>query len=141
MSEPIHVRVFASGDVERDTLVKIGGHTFGCPLRNSDKWIRISPFAARAFVAQTRDAGFCRLCRSYGHTGSVSDGSIEEITLSVRGKAKTVRNRGGHPPPVFSRVSDQIVILSDLNNLANPGEFSLERIAECQRFENGLRQP
>ena len=137
--EPVHVRIYGSGLVERETEMTVktphGGDTFGCPLNDSDKTLHISLTAAQALLAKARDLGFCRLCASYQHAG-VMDGSIEEVRLNLHGKLKSVWNHNGEPPSVFSELAEQIWTLSRVESVADIRKFSPEREAACRRIED-----
>jgi len=130
--EPVDVRIYGSGLVERETLGTIGADTFGCPLRDSDKTLYISPASAKALLERARDGGFCRLCAAYEYPGFVSDAGTEGVTLSLHGKVKSVWNHAGHPPPIFAELADKIWTLSRIESVADTTKFSPDRKAECR---------
>jgi hypothetical protein len=135
-SEPVHVRIYGSGWVERETVATIGAYTVGCPLHDSDKTLHVSSEAALVLLLRARDAGFCRLCASYQNMG-VMDGGITEVRLSLHGKLKSVRNHNGNPPPVFTELSGNIRQLSGIESVASFEKFSREREEECRSIEEG----
>jgi hypothetical protein len=139
-SEPVHVRIYGSGLVERETVATIGGYTVGCPLHDSDKTLHVSSATAQVLLVRARDAGFCRLCTSYQNMG-VMDGGITEVRLSLHGKLKTVSDHNGDPPPVFSELVGHVWEISGIESVANFRKFSPEREAECRRIEEGRIHP
>jgi hypothetical protein len=132
----IHVRIYGSGLVERETAETIRGDSFGCPLRESDKTIHIPPVAAKELLARARDGGFCRLCGVYQSPGIVFDAGNESLKLSLHGKIKFVWDHAGNPPPIFGELADSIWKLSDIEKVADPRRFSPDRTAECKRIED-----
>ena len=132
--EPVHVRIYGNGLVQRETEMTLRGATFGCPLHDSDKTLHISPSDSQLLLAKARDGGFCRLCASYQNAG-VMDGGIEMVTLNLRGASRTVSNHNGDPPPLLDEVSAGIWELSRIANVADPRKFTPERAAECRRIE------
>ena len=134
--EPIHVRIYGSGLVERDTVETVRGDTFGCPLRESDKTIRIAPASAKDLLTRARDGGFCRLCAVYQYPGFVFDAGNEELKLSLHGKTKSVWDHDGEPPPIFGELSDSIWKLSDIERVADTRRFAPDREAECKRIKD-----
>lgn len=139
-SEPVHVRIYGSGLVERETVATTGSYTVGCPLHDSDKTLHVSSDASLALLMKARDAGFCRLCASYQNMG-VMDGGITEVRLSLHGKLKSVRDHNGTPPPVFSEIAGNIWELSRIESVASFEKFSPEREAECRSIEEGRFHP
>jgi len=138
--EPIVVRIYASGRVERETQETIRGETFGCPLHEPEKTINISPISAKALLTRARDEGFCRICDEYEKVG-VMDGGVEEIRLSLHGKVKSVWDHNGNPPPIFGELDREIWELSEIEALADTRKFSPERKAECQKIEEERLHP
>ena len=136
LSEPVHVRIYGNGLVERETVTTIGGSTIGCPLHDSDKTVHVSSAAAQVLLVRARDAGFCRLCASYQNMG-VMDGAITEVRLSLHGKLKSVWDHNGNPPPILDELAGHIWELSGIESVADFRKFSPEREAECRRIEEG----
>lgn len=133
--EPVHVRIYGSGLVERDTVETIRGQTFFCPIRDSDKTLHISPASAKDLLEEARDQGFCRLCAIY-QDSDVLEGGHQEVRLRLRGKVRTVWNHSGNPPPVFHQLVDRIWTLSEIQSLADIQNFPPDRQAECRKFED-----
>lgn len=131
--EPVHVRIYASGLLERDTVMRIGSRDFGCPLHDADKTLRIPAATARTLLERARDGGFCRLCGSYHH--DVMDGGIDVGTLSLGRSRKSVWNHNGEPPALFDDLADRILAVSGIHELADRSKFSPERKAECEAIE------
>jgi hypothetical protein len=131
--EPVHIRVYGNGLIERDTVMRIGSRIFGCPLHDADKTLRIPVATARTLLERARDGGFCRLCASYQHT--VFDGGIEEETLSLDLNRKSVWNHNGEPPALFDDLAERILTVSGIHALADRTKFSPERKAECETIE------
>jgi len=134
MWEPIHIRIYANGLVERDTVETVRGDTFGCPLHPADRTLRISPEAAEGLLTRARDGGFCRLCAGYQYPSFIYDAGSEELTLSLHGKSKAVWNHEGEPPPLFGELIGSIYAISPMDNLADPAKFTAQRSAECEAF-------
>jgi hypothetical protein len=132
--EPVHVRICGDGLVERDTVITLGGYTFGCPLHDSEKRHHISQSAFQALLAKARDGGFCRLCARYSSPG-VMDGGIEEVTLNLHGRLATVWNLNGNPPPLLDELAGRIWGVSEIESVADHRKFTPEREAECRRIE------
>jgi hypothetical protein len=137
--EPVHVRIYSDGLVERETVMTFHGDTFGCPLHDSDKTLHISSSASHLLLAEARDGGFCRLCALYQRV--VLDGGVEEMTLNLHGKLTTVWNRNGNPPPLLDELSGKIWDLSGIQSVADPRKFTPERAAECRRIEGAETWP
>ena len=137
--EPIHVRIYGDGLVERETVMTLRGYTLGCPLHDSDKTLHIFPSVSQLLLAKARDGGFCRLGALY-QTAGVMDGGIEEVTFNLHGKSTTVRNHNGYPPPLFDELSGRIWELSGIKSVADPRESTPERKAECRRIEEARIQ-
>jgi hypothetical protein len=132
--EPVRIRIYGNGNVERDTTVVIfNGQTLGCPLHEADKHLRIPPKDAVYLLTRARDGGFCRLCGRYVHRG-VSDAGGELVTLSLGGKVKSVDSRAGTPPPLFNELIESTFRLSPMDNLADTRKFTREREDECSIF-------
>jgi hypothetical protein len=131
--EPVHVRIYGNGLVERDTVMKIGSRIFGCPLHDADKTLRIPVATARTLLERARDNGFCGLCSSYQH--DVFDGGLNVETLSLHRNRKSVWNHNGEPPPLFDDLAGRILALSGVHALADTSNFSSERKAECESIE------
>lgn len=132
--EPVHVRIYGDGLVERETVMTIRGDTFGCPLHDSDKTLHISPSDSQLLLARARDGGFCRLCALYQNAG-VMDGGIEEVRLNLNGKFTAVWNHNGNPPPLLDELSRRIWELSGIASVADHRKFTPERVTECRRIE------
>ena len=132
----IHIRIYGSGLVERETAESIRGDTIGCPLRESDRTIRIALASAKDLLTRARDGGFCRLCAVYQSPEFVFDAGNEELKLSLHGKTKSVWDHVGNPPPIFGELADSIWKLSDIERVADPRRFSPDREAECKRIED-----
>jgi hypothetical protein len=129
------VRVYGDGHIERDTTITdAGGLVVGCPLHEADKHLRIPAAQASALIAQARDHGFCRLCRSYRR--AAYDAAFEELTLSLGNKVKKTENYAGDPPPIFREVEDSLLALSPPTSYSDQRNQTPERHAECQRFED-----
>jgi hypothetical protein len=132
--EPLYVRIYADGRVERDTVVTIRGEMIGCPLHAADRTARIRQEDAQKLLIRARDGGFCRLCDSYRYPAHVYDAGSSEVTLSLHGKSKSVWNSLGKPPQLFGELIDSTLSLSPMDELADPMKFSDQRSAECEEF-------
>jgi hypothetical protein len=132
--EPIHIRIFADGRLERDTVEIVDGNTDGCPMEEGDKIKLISAKVATALIASARDGGFCRLCRSYHQPGFVFDGGGATVTLSLNKKVKTVSYSNIPPPPLVGELEGRIGLISPMSEFANPQKFSPARAAKCEAF-------
>ena len=134
--EPIHIRVYGSGVVERDTVETVRGETFGCPLHAADRTLQVSPAAAKELLIRARDEGFCRLCAKYQFPGQIQDAGSEELELSLHGKSKSVWDHVGNPPPLFGELIEAIWAISPMERFADPSRFTPDREAECRHFED-----
>jgi hypothetical protein len=132
--EPVRVRIYASGLVERETVKTMRGYTFGCPLHEADKTLQIPPEKAQALLAKARDGGFCSLCSTYQYPGWVFDAGTEQITLKLGGRIKLVFDHAGKPPQIFWDLEDQIWDLSNIASVADTRKFSPDREAECEKY-------
>jgi hypothetical protein len=131
---PVSIRIFANGRIDRETVHTIRGVAYGCPLEEADKTLHIPATTATTLIARARDGGFCRLCGSYHYPGFVFDGGSETITLSINKKAIAVSNSEGTPPPLFLELGDAIAKLSPMGNLADPRAFAPKRATKCEAF-------
>lgn len=132
--EPIHIRIYGDGRVERDTVETIRGFTTGCPLHPDQRTTRVSPQDAKKLLELARDGGFCRLCSVYQYPGIIYDAGSSTMTVSLGGKEKSVRNHAGKPPPILNELYDSIDKLTPMDDLADTHKFSPEREAECSAF-------
>jgi hypothetical protein len=132
--EPIHIRIYGDGRVERDTVETTRGNTFGCPLHPDQRSLHIPAEVARKLLLRARDGGFCRLCAIYQYPAMIFDAGSETLTLSLGGKRKSVWNHEGNPPPLFGELDDTIGKLVPMRDLADTGKFSPARAAECDAF-------
>jgi hypothetical protein len=131
---PVSIRIFANGRIDRETVRTIRGIAEGCPLEDADKTLHIPTSSATRLISRARDGGFCRLCGSYHYPGFVFDGGSETITLSVNKKVMAVSNSNGTPPPLFRELTDSIWKLSPMEGLVNPRTFAPKRAAKCKAF-------
>ena len=132
---PYTVRIYGDGRVERDTLIpSIAPSHFpptGCPLHDADKRFQIPAAQANSLISKARDGGFCRLCQLYQSTHPTSSGDFDQLTLTFHGKANSVANISGDPPPLFAELVGSFNAFSSLPGYATTHHPSRERMLEC----------
>lgn len=138
---PVHIRILADGRIERDTVSDEFRFVAGCPLKASDKEVRIAPADAQRVIAKAGDGGFYRLSDDYHASGVVLDAGASILKLSIHGQVKRVKDHAGSPPPLFGELIDSILKLSPMDEYVYPWKFSPERKAECEEFHKSGRVP
>lgn len=128
---PVHIRVYADGRIDRDTVTTAFGHTTGCPLE-ANRAIKVAPEEAKRVIETARSQGFYALSSSYA--APVVDLGTSVLTLSVNGQEKSVSDHAGDPPPLFWELVDSIRKLSPMEEFIYPWRFSAERKAACAEF-------
>lgn len=135
---PVHIRMYADGGIERDTVSDEFRFASGCPLKASDKKMKIAPADARGVISRARDGGFNGLSDVYRAPSVVLDAGTSVLKLSIHGQVKRVQDSAGNPPPLFGELIDSIRRLSPMDELVDPWKFSAERKAECEEFQRKL---
>jgi hypothetical protein len=138
---PTHIRIYADGRIERDTTSEEFRFATGCPLKASDKELRVAPADAQRVIARARDGGFYHLSDDYRASSVVYDAGISVLRLWIHGQVKRVQDRAGSPPALFGELLDSIRKLSPMDEFAYPWKFSAERKAECEEFHRSGRLP